>query len=327
VQARERVPVGAGAPSGGRRTIVIADDDQPGDTLYLDEAAEQRLREIHAPSDASARSTIVIDATDQRLDALQTQVAAPHIDPRLRARRQAVHQAASRRRLLWAGIVAGIVLVVVAVVAVLASPLFDVRDITVQGNEYTDQALVQHVRSELSGEPVLLVDTQKIERELEANPWIESARVSTSFPHDVLVDIRERKPVAAYAGSDGMFRVIDREGRVLTVLGGRPIDYPLLTGAAPDSEAGQFAGTAFAAAAQLALALPDEIRSITTSVGVDATTNELSLELDAPEAEGVHVRLGTVAGIEDKLARLVMVVRDGLKPGQQVDVATNEVGS
>ena len=125
-----------------------------------------------------------------------------------------------------------------------------------------------------------------------------------------------------------MFRVIDREGRVLTVIGGRPIDYLLLTGAGPDSEPGQFAGAAFAAAAQLAVRParrdPDHHRP---SIGVDATTNELSLVLDAPDAADVHVRLGTISGIEDKLARLVMVVRDGLQPGQQVDVATNEVGS
>ena len=231
--ARERVPVGAGAPTGGRRTIVIADDDQPGDALYLDEDAEQRLREVHAAptTDTSARSTIVIEGTDQHLDALPTQLAAPHIDPRLRARRQAVHQAANRRRLLWAGIIAGVVVLAVAVAAVLASPLFDVRTIDVQGNEYTDPALVEQVSNELRGEAILLVDTQKIERQLEASPWIESARVSTDFPHHVLVDIRERKPAATYAGSDGMFRVIDREGRVLTVIGGRPIDYPLLTGA------------------------------------------------------------------------------------------------
>ncbi len=218
-------------------------------------------------------------------------------------------------------------LAVVAVVAVVASPLFDVRNVVVQGNQYTDPALVQRVTNELRGTPVLLVDTQKLERELETSPWIESARVSTDFPHDALVDIRERKPVATYAGSDGMFRVIDRDGRVLTVLGGRPIDYLLLTGTAPDSDPGQFAGTAYAAAAQLAIALPDEIREITTSVGVDASTNELTLELDAPDAPGVHVRLGTVAGIEDKLARLVMAVRSGLTQGQQLDVATNEVGS
>ena len=35
----------------------------------------------------------------------------------------------------------------------------------------------------------------------------------------------------------------------------------------------------------------------------------------------------TVSGIEDKLARLVVLVRDGITPGQQLDVATAEVGS
>ena len=79
------------------------------------------------------------------------------------------------------------------------------------------------------------------------------------------------------------------------------------------------------------LALPPEIKAITESVGVDATTNELSLELRAPDssdqADAVHVRLGTVSGIEDKLARLVVLVRDGITPGQQLDVATAEVGS
>jgi hypothetical protein len=39
------------------------------------------------------------------------------------------------------------------------------------------------------------------------------------------------------------------------------------------------------------------------------------------------VRLGTVAGIEDKLARLLKFVQDGLKPDQQLDVATSEVGT
>jgi len=336
VVARERVPVGAGvgaaAPT-ARRTIVIADDDQPGDALYLDEDAEQRLREIHAapPVDDGTRATVVIDATDHGLDTVSTTQASQNVDPRMRARRLAVHRAASRRRLLWVGIAIGVVLLVVGVIATLASPLFDVRDIEVQGNQYTDPALIEQVRSEMNGKPTLLVDSAKFERELEASPWVESARVSTDFPHHVLIDIRERKPVATFAGSDGSYRVIDRSGQVLAVLGGRPIEYMLLTGTAPDSEAGQFAGSAYAAAAQLVLALPPEIKAITESVGVDATTNELSLELRAPDssdqADPVHVRLGTVSGIEDKLARLVVLVRDGLTPGQQLDVANAEVGS
>ena len=42
-----------------------------------------------------------------------------------------------------------------------------------------------------------------------------------------------------------------------------PIDYMLVTGANPDVERGQFAGRPFASAAQLAIALPTEIRALT----------------------------------------------------------------
>ena len=85
------------------------------------------------------------------------------------------------------------------------------------------------------GDAILLVDTRQIERQLESIAWVESARVKTQFPHRVFIDIRERKPIATFAGSDGKFRVIDRDGRVLDVLdGGIPIDYMLITGANPD---------------------------------------------------------------------------------------------
>ena len=110
------------------------------------------------------------------------------------------------------------------------------------------------------GEPVLLVDTLAAERELESIPWIERAFVTTDFPDRVLIDVRERRPLATFRGSDGRYRVIDRDGRVLGVLDGRPTDYMLLDGPAPDTERGGLAGTPFAAAAQMVGALPAEIR-------------------------------------------------------------------
>jgi cell division protein FtsQ len=321
--------VPAPAPDGARRTIVIADDDQHLDPIYLDEDAEQRMREIHAPSTAARqRSTIVIDEYDLHSDAIPALASSSAtIDPRLRARRIAVRRAVGRRRLVWAAIFAAVVLLAVAVIAVFASSLFDVRDVDTQGNVYTDPALIQSVLDELRGTPTLLVDTRKLERRLETGPWVESARVSTDFPHHALIDIRERVPQATFAGSDGQFRVIDRDGKVLAVLAGRPTAYMLLTGTAPDSEPGQFAGTAYAAAAQLVIALPPEIRSITTSIAVDTTTNELTLSMDAPNATGVQARLGTVAGIEDKLARLLRFVQAGLRADQRLDVSTAQVGT
>ena len=56
-----------------------------------------------------------------------------------------------------------------------------------------------------------------IEDQLERSPWVAEARVATDFPHGASIEIRERVPIATYAGSDGRFRIIDVEGRVVAV--------------------------------------------------------------------------------------------------------------
>ena len=53
------------------------------------------------------------------------------------------------------------------------------------------------------GTPVLRADTRQAERELEAIPWVEDARVTTDFPTRLSIEIRERTPLVAIAGPDG----------------------------------------------------------------------------------------------------------------------------
>jgi cell division protein FtsQ len=278
-----------------RKVIVIGDDDRP-DALYLDQEAGSRLREVHTgeTDDTGGRSTIIISDLDESgsIEALPAR-SSGSMDPRVRARRIAVRRAKGRKRLIWVAIAAAILLVLVGAVAILASSLFDVRTIDVQGAVYTDPEQLSAIVDRVRGEAILLVDTRQIERDLEGIAWVESARVSTDFPHRVFIDIRERKPIATFAGSDGKFRVIDRDGRVLDVVDGVPIDYMLVTGANPDVDRGQFAGRPFASAAQLTIALPGEIRVLTSSIGVDATTGDLTMQL----GDKLQVQLGPTADL------------------------------
>ena len=306
-----------------RKVIVIGDNDLP-DALFLDEAASSRLREVHSldGDNSAGRSTIVIKDLDES-GSIETLPArsSGSIDPRVRARRIAVHRAKGRKRLIWVAIAAAILLVLVGAVAVLASSLFDVRTIEVQGAVYTDPQQLSTIVDGLKGDAILLVDTRSVERQLESIAWVESARVSTQFPHQVFIDIRERKPIATFAGSDGKYRVIDRDGRVLDVVDGIPIDYMLVTGANPDVERGQFAGRPFASAAQLAIALPSEIRALTESIGVDATAGDLTLQL-RPKIE---VQLGPATDLSTKLVRLLKMVLGGLDGICGLDVSTSEI--
>ncbi len=137
----------------------------------------------------------------------------------------------------------------------------------------------------------------------------------------MFIDIRERKPIATFAGSDGKYRVIDRDGRVLDVVDGIPIDYMLVTGANPDVDQGQFAGRPFASAAQLTIALPSEIRALTESIGVDATAGGLTLQLH----DGIEVQLGPSVDLSAKLVRLLSEVRAGLDGICALDVSSTEI--
>ena len=304
------------------KVIVIGDDDRP-DALYLDEESGSRLREVHSDDDSTGgRQTIVIKDLDES-GSIETLPArsSGSMDPRVRARRIAVRRAKGRKRLIWVAIGAAILVVLVGAVAILASSLFDVRTVDVQGAVYTDPERLSAIVDGLQGDAILLVDTRQIERQLESIAWVESARVSTQFPHKVFIDIRERKPIATFAGSDGKFRVIDRDGRVLDVVDGTPIDYMLVTGANPDVERGQFAGRPFASAAQLAIALPSEIRALTRSIDVDATAGDLELKL----GDDVEVLLGPATDLSSKLVRLLSEVRGGLEGICRLDVSTSEI--
>ena len=319
-------PVEPAESAAPRRTIVIDHEEQP-DTVYLDAD----------PQDPSGeRSTVVIGDLDDGAVAEPAPVVGSaggmgggSMDPRIRARRIANRRAEGRRRLIWVAVASAIVLLLVAAVAVVASSIFDVREVVVQGAVYTDADVLQEVVDSIHGDPVLLVDTEAAEQRLESVPWVERARVRTDFPHTVVIDIRERKPVATFQGGDEQFRVIDVQGRVLDVIEGQPIAYPLITGDHPDTARGQFAGSPYASAGQLVIALPPEVRSILVSVGVDSSTGSLSLVLRSPDdtdAADIDVRLGDDSGLDDKLARLLYQVRTGLEGVCSIDVSTAEVG-
>ncbi len=323
--------------AGPRRTTIVigADrDDDFSDPIYLD--TEEPITTRTGPDDAQRATIVIGDELDSSgvFDAVS--VPARSMDPRVRARRIAVKRAAGRKRLVWTAAVVGVVLVVVGVLAVFSSSLFAVEQIDVQGATYTsarNDADLQAVIDGLRGTAVLVVDTRAAEVELEQIPWIERAFVTTDFPNRVLIDVRERLPLATYVGSDQRFRVIDRDGRVLDVLDGRPADYMLLSGTGPDLEPGALAGTPFAQAAQLVGALPAELRARTLSASVDATTGDLGLVMqgdvdpDAPAAvpPDIEVRLGNASGLDSKLARLLQQARDGLEGVARLDVSTDEV--
>ena len=73
----------------------------------------------------------------------------------------------------------------------------------------------------------------------------------------------------------------------------------------------------------MVVALPTEIATITTSVGVDTATGSLTMVLNGT----INVRLGDLRSLDEKLARLLGQVREGIAGTCELDVSTDEVGT
>lgn len=286
----------------GRTTIAIGGDDDVPDAVYLDD-------ELGTTADSGPAPVFIDD------DGVGDPIAAKDatgrgIEPRLRQRRIGVRRAEGRRRLKWAAIVGGVVAVVVGSLAVLGSSLFAVDEVDVTGVRRADPDAVEAVVDGLVGEPVLVVDTAAAEEQLEAIPYIESARVRTDFPSSATIEILEREPVATGRGVDGRFRILDREGRVVDVIDGQPVEFVLIEGVAPlDQNPGEFADVGYSAAAAMVTKLTPEIRARMLSMSVVPEGTDLRFTLsNAPEAD-IEVRLGDAVSDSDQIERLVRLQR------------------
>ncbi|MCB0967760.1 MAG: FtsQ-type POTRA domain-containing protein [Ilumatobacter sp.] len=310
-------PVAIDEPGDGGIISISVDDDLP-DPVY-----------VEGNLDRDGGGTIVFIENDETGDTLAPESERDMrrgIEPRMRERRVAVKRAQGRRRLKRVLLIVGVVVVIVGGLAVLGSPLFAVResDVEVYGAVYSQGDEFDAVIDDAVGTPVLRVDTNRLEDDLEAIPWIEQAQVTTDFPHGLVIDVRERAAVSTYQGPDGRFRVLDREGRVLDVIDdGYPYAYVLIGGPdAVDLEPGDFAPQGYAAASELAKNLTSSVRGHVVRIEVLADGSRLALELD----DGSTVFFGEARDILAKLVRLEAVFANGedREPGL-IDVSTADV--
>jgi cell division protein FtsQ len=207
-----------------------------------------------------------------------------------------------RKKILIVG--SSFVAIAILAMIILASPIVAVRQIDVEGVKYANRALIETVSKTLRGKSVLTADTAAAQKLLETDPWIESARIKTYLPSRAVIEINERIPAAWFLGVDNQARVIDQDGRVLAVLNGRPTEYMLIDGIGPNLVAGAMASNSYTAAAQLAVSLPEEIRPVVKSMGVDGP-NQVTMTL----LTGAVVRFGEPVDLRNKLVNVVVILR------------------
>ena len=300
------VPVGSPitAPVAASGRVVIVDEDfrQPSESDFPSDTDSQSVHK--APT--SVRVLITDDDVAQDLDAeiiVGTQWGELIVSRRLLGKiTSKIAGGNKRKRLVMTGF--GVVLFIGLALIVLASPIVAVRTVQVEGAKYADAALVRSVSDSLKGKSVLTVDTKTARERLESDPWIKSARITTSLPSRVLIQINERIPVAWFLGVDNRARVIDEDGLVLSVVEGRPTQYMWIEGTGSNLTAGASSAAAYRAAGQLAMSLPSELEPMVKHLGV-AGSEQITMTLKT----GTVINFGAPVDMRNKLVNVVVLLR------------------
>jgi cell division protein FtsQ len=148
------------------------------------------------------------------------------MDPRIRQRRSAVRRLEGQRRLRIVLAVLGCAVVTGATLGVMHSPLLSVGHVNVQGDRHTSrQAVLRATR--LDHHPLMVdVDTGRLQRQLDALPWVARATVARDWPSTIGISLQERVPAAVVTTANGDWAVTDVTGRVLTRSTGAPSPPP-----------------------------------------------------------------------------------------------------
>lgn len=176
-----------------------------------------------------------------------------------------------RRRNIWIGVGAAILVTVVGTAGAAYSPLFALERIDVVGTSQLDSAAVADALGGQLGTPLALVDDSAVKAALVRFPLVESYTLEARPPHDLVVNIVERTPIGALQTAAG-YTVVDAAGVALSTTPDAPSGQPVLDiGEGTES-------AAFHAAGRVMRALPDAVRSQVTEVTA-STADDVTLTL------------------------------------------------
>jgi cell division protein FtsQ len=233
------------------------------------------------------------------------------MDPRIAARRRHVREQGARHRLRWLLGVVVVLLLALAAWWLVQSPYLAIDEIVVRGQRRADTQAALDRAGIAEGMPVVTVRTERVERELRADPWVRDAAVAIGFPHVVEIDILEHDPFAAVSTGSG-WRVVAADGKVLDEVAEAPAGLATVEGA-PVVEAGALYTDA------ATLGALEFIGAVTPALRPRTRVAEVSGELWA-YLDGYSARLGTAREMAEKGAVVSALVGDGVDEGWTIDV-------
>jgi len=121
-------------------------------------------------------------------------------------------------------------LVAALIGCLMFSFIFDIKNITVEGNETLDANAIKLQSKLIAGENILKADTEKAKENLLKNPWIDTVQVTRIFPDTIKITVSECKKIA-YIKFASNALAIDKTGKILEVIPlANATDFPVFSG-------------------------------------------------------------------------------------------------
>ena len=114
-----------------------------------------------------------------------------------------------------------LIILVIGLFFFARSAFFTIQEVTVTANEfYTDEQIIEMCNAK-TGVNLFSVKTGKMERALEKDTYIESAKIRRKLPSTLDIEVKERKELAGIK-TDNRYYIIDPSGMVLNVVKEKP---------------------------------------------------------------------------------------------------------
>jgi cell division protein FtsQ len=307
VPPREPAPAPAVADE-----MTDADTDHPvAPVIPLTGAAPmQRPAELPGAAAVPEGDSAVADEPPVRLREVWAAARARRRALRAEVRRFTGRQ--RRRRLLWLGGAASIVLLVLATLGAAYSPLFAVEQIRIVGSQQLDTLAVEKALKDQLGTPLPLVDESAVKAVLVTFPIVESYSLEARPPHELVVRIVERTPIGLIQTRAG-YTLVDAAGVALSTTQTPAPGRPLVT------VEGGTGSKAFEAIGHVMRSLPDSISTQVTAVSA-STPDDVTLTLGGSNAQ-------VVWGSAEDSARKALVLEKAMIARPPASVSVYDVSS
>ena len=208
--------------------------------------------------------------------------------------------------------VALIIIIIGVIILALFSPLFNIKEIKVEGNEKVSQnEIISLSKIELQ-ENMFKINKQKVKEQVKENAYINTIKVIRNIPSTIILQVEERKEayLIEYAES---YIYIDKQGYILEV-GAEKKELPILQGLSTDSN-NYIEGKRLEKEDLEKLEIAYKITEIAQNNGIDDLVTRIDLENIKNvkiifETKGKTAYIGDSSNLLDKIRIIKKIIEE-----------------